>query len=42
MKNKPRDRQLIGAVEFDGLQVTPHVTDKGWQPADLSATGKAA
>jgi len=42
MKNNPGERQPIEAGECDGLQVTPYVTDKGWQLADLSATGRAA
>jgi hypothetical protein len=39
----PPTRTLFEAVEFDGLQVTPYVTDKGRMAYSLRATGiKAA
>jgi hypothetical protein len=39
----PPTRQPFEPVEFDGLQVTPYVTDKGRMAYSLRATGiKAA
>jgi hypothetical protein len=39
----PPTRTLFEAVEFDGLQVTPYVTDRGRLAYSLRATGiKAA
>jgi hypothetical protein len=35
----PPTRQLFEAVEFEGLQVTPYVTDRGRMAYSLRATG---